>query len=125
MHRNDCCDFLASEGCRASSEGCVQRPSRGLIGSGLDERMRPAQFKGRHFEAEIIVVCVRWYMRYPISLRQLEEIMAERNPRVGHVTISRSVQRCAPELQREALTRMNRYAGDSTTTEHFDMEDSN
>jgi hypothetical protein len=42
-------------------------------------RKRPALFKGRHFEAEIIVLCVRWYLRYPLSFRQLEEIMAERN----------------------------------------------
>ena len=45
---------------------------------------RPALFRRRHFEAEIIIVCVRWYLRYPLSLRQLEEIMAERNLRVDH-----------------------------------------
>ena len=42
-------------------------------------RERPTLFKRRHFEAEIIVLCVRWYLRYPLSFRQLEEIMAERN----------------------------------------------
>ena len=63
-------------------------------------RKRPALFKGRHFEAEIIVLCVRWYLRYPLSLRQLEEIMAERNLSVDHVTIWRWVQRYAPELNR-------------------------
>jgi len=50
-------------------------------------RKRPALFKGRHFEAEIIVLCVRWYLRYPLSFRQLEEIMVERNLSVDHVTI--------------------------------------
>src|SRR3954470_10484555 len=45
-------------------------------------RNRPALFKGRHFEAEIIVLCVRWYLRFGLSLRNLEEIMAERNLRV-------------------------------------------
>ena len=64
------------------------------------KRKRPALFKGRHFEAEIIVLCVRWYLRYPLSLRQLEEIMAERNLSVDHVTIWRWVQRYAPELHR-------------------------
>ena len=64
------------------------------------KRKRPALFKGRHFEAEIIVLCVRWYLRYPLSLRQLEEIMAERNLSVDHVTIWRWVQRYAPELNR-------------------------
>jgi transposase-like protein len=64
------------------------------------KRERPALFKGRHFEAEIIVLCVRWYLRYPLSFRQLEEIMAERNLTVDHVTIWRWVQRYAPELNR-------------------------
>src|SRR3954451_4998210 len=63
-------------------------------------RKRPALFKGRHFEAEIIVLCVRWYLRYPLSFRQLEEMMAERNLSVDHVTIWRWVQRYAPELNR-------------------------
>ncbi len=57
-------------------------------------------FEGRHFDREIIVLCVRWYLRYPLSLRQLEEIMAERNLSVDHVTIWRWVQRYAPELNR-------------------------
>ena len=64
------------------------------------KRKRPALFKGRQFEAEIIVLCVRWYLRYPLSLRQLEEIMAERHLSVDHVTIWRWVQRYAPELNR-------------------------
>lgn len=34
-------------------------------------------FNGRHFDQEIIVLCVRWYLRYKISLRDLVEIMAE------------------------------------------------
>ena len=63
-------------------------------------RKRPELFKGRHFEAEIIVLCVRWYLRYPLSLRQLEEMMAERNLTIDHVTIWRWVQRYAPELAR-------------------------
>ena len=64
------------------------------------KRKRPALFKGRQFEAEIIVLRVRWYLRYPLSLRQLEEIMAERHLSVDHVTIWRWVQRYAPELNR-------------------------
>jgi transposase, IS6 family len=57
-------------------------------------------FKGRHFEAEIIVVCVRWYLRFGLSFRNLEELMVERNLSVDHVTIWRWVQRYAPELHR-------------------------
>lgn len=63
-------------------------------------RNRPALFKGRHFEAEIIVLCVRWYLRFGLSFRNLEEMMAERNLTVDHVTIWRWVQRYAPELHR-------------------------
>ena len=64
------------------------------------KRKRPELFKGRHFEAEVIVLCVRRYLRYPLSLRQVEEMMAERNLSVDHVTIGRWVQRYAPELNR-------------------------
>lgn len=50
-------------------------------------RKRPALFTGRHFEPEIIVLYVRRYLRYALSLRNLEEILAERNVSVDHVTI--------------------------------------
>src|SRR5947207_1824611 len=63
-------------------------------------RNRPAPFKGRHFEAEIIVLCVRWYLRFGLSYRNLEELMAERNLTVDHVTTWRWVQRYASELNR-------------------------
>jgi IS6 family transposase len=63
-------------------------------------RNRLALFKGRHFEAEMIVLCVRWYLRFELSFRDLEEMMAERRLKVDHVTIWRWVQRYAPELNR-------------------------
>ena len=47
-------------------------------------------FKWRHFQAEIILLCVRWYLRYPLSYRDLQEIMLERGLHVDHTTISRS-----------------------------------
>jgi IS6 family transposase len=72
---------------------------------------RPALFKGRHFEAEIIVLCVRWYLRFGLSLRNLEEIMAERNLRVDHVTIWRWVQRYAPELSRRCRPELRKTNG--------------
>jgi transposase-like protein len=68
-------------------------------------------FKGRHFEAEIIVLCVRWYLRYPLGLRQLEEIMAERNLSVDHVTIWRWVHRYAPELDRRRRPEIRKTNG--------------
>jgi len=63
-------------------------------------RNQSALFKGRHFEGKVIVLCVRWYLRFGLSFRDLKEIMAERNLQVGHVTIWRWVQHYAPELHR-------------------------
>ncbi len=57
-------------------------------------------FKWRHFESEIILLCVRWYLRYALSYRDLEEMMAERGLTVDHSTIYRWVQRYAPELEK-------------------------
>jgi transposase-like protein len=59
----------------------------------------PNPFKWRHFQADIILLCVRWYLRYALSYRDLEEIMAERGLQVDHTTIFRWVQRYAPELE--------------------------
>ena len=57
-------------------------------------------FKWRHFEAEIILLCVRCYLRYSLSYRDLEEMMAERGLSIDHTTIYRWVQRSAPELDK-------------------------
>ncbi len=56
-------------------------------------------FKWRHDEADIILLCVRWYLRYSLSYRDLEEMMRERGLHVDHTTIYRWVQRYAPELE--------------------------
>ena len=39
------------------------------------------------FEAELILLCVRWYLRYALSYRDLEELMQERGLQVDHTTI--------------------------------------
>ena len=57
-------------------------------------------FKRRRFLAEIILLCVRWYCRYGISYRDLEEMMDERGVAVDRVTLYRWVQRYAPELEK-------------------------
>src|SRR3954452_23384342 len=74
-------------------------------------RERPALFKGRHFEPEIIILCVRRYLRYALSLRNVEEIMAERNIDVDHVTIWRWIQRYAPELSRRCRRELRKTNG--------------
>lgn len=65
-------------------------------------------FKWRHFEAEIILLCVRWYLRYALSYRDLEEIMRERGLQVDHTTIYRWVQRYAPELEKRCRPHLRR-----------------
>lgn len=55
-------------------------------------------FKWRHFEPEIILLCVRWYCRYQLSYRDLAEMMRERGLPVHHSTLFRWVQRYAPEI---------------------------
>jgi len=57
-------------------------------------------FKWRHYAPEIILLGVRWYLRYSLSYRDLEEMMAERGLQVDHTTIYRGVQRYAPELEK-------------------------
>ena len=61
---------------------------------------RPVLFRKRQFAAEIIVTCVRWYLRYCLSLRDVEELMAERGLGVDHTTIWRWTQKYGPEVQR-------------------------
>src|SRR5919106_6246147 len=61
---------------------------------------RPWLFKWRQFEAEIIVCAVRWYLRYSLSYREVQELLTERGINVDHSTIWRWVQRYAPELNR-------------------------
>jgi transposase-like protein len=49
--------------------------------------MEGGVFKGRHFDRSVILLCVRWYLAYNRSLRNLEEMMAERGISVDHATI--------------------------------------
>ena len=57
-------------------------------------------FRRRQFDATVIVTCVRWYLRFALSLRDLEELMAERGLSVDHTTVWRWVQAYAPEVLR-------------------------
>src|SRR5215831_16361348 len=61
---------------------------------------RQALFKWRHFEPEIIICAVRWYLRFSLSYRDVEELLLERDLPADHTTIWRWVQRYAPELDR-------------------------
>ena len=62
-------------------------------------------FKGSQFEREIILWGVRWYVAYPISYRQLEEMMGERGVAVDHSTLNRWVTKYAPEVEKQFRRR--------------------
>ena len=57
-------------------------------------RFIPAEelFKGRHFDQEIVVLCVRWYLRFKLSYRDLVAMMGERGTDLAHTTILRWVR---------------------------------
>ncbi|HIE64410.1 MAG: IS6 family transposase [Nitrospira sp.] len=58
-------------------------------------------FKGCHFEKEIILICTRWYLAYPLSSRHVEEMMEERGVDVDHSTINRWVLKFTPFIEKE------------------------
>jgi transposase-like protein len=68
---------------------------------GLDEL-----FEGRHFDRDVIVLCVRWYLRFKLSYRDLVEMMGERCLSMARTTIMRWVHHYAPEFER----RWNSFA---------------
>jgi transposase, IS6 family len=68
-------------------------------------------FAGFRFPAEVITVAVRWYLRYGLSYRDVEELLAERRVEVDHVTVYRWVQRFSP-LFADAARPLRHAAGD-------------
>jgi transposase-like protein len=60
----------------------------------------PSPFKWRQFEPPLILLCVRWYCRYQLSYRDIEEMMQERGLDVDHTTLFRWVQKYAPEINK-------------------------
>jgi transposase-like protein len=63
-------------------------------------------FKGRHFDQQVVVLCVRWYLSYKLSSRDLVNMMDERGIVLAHTTILCWVQRYVPEFEK----RWGRYA---------------
>ena len=55
-------------------------------------------FSGKQFPKDIILMAVRWYVAYPLSYRNIEELMAERNVEVDHATLNRWVIEYSPQL---------------------------
>lgn len=59
-------------------------------------------FKWKHFQKEVILLCVRWYLRYSLSYRDLDEMILERGLKVDHKTIYRWVIELAPEIDKRS-----------------------
>ena len=59
------------------------------------------EFKGSHYERDVILWGIRWYLTYPISYRQLEEMMEERGVEVDHSTLNRWVVSYVPSLDQQ------------------------
>ena len=63
--------------------------------------MNPSSpFKWRHYQSEVILVCVRWYLSYPLSYRQVAEMVNERGLDIHHTTMFRWVQEYSPEIDK-------------------------
>src|SRR5437016_11900699 len=84
----------------------------------LAPSVAPSAFAGFRFPPEVIILAVRWYLRYGLSYRDVEELLAERGITVDHVTIYRWVQRFTPEFIEAARparhARGNRWFVDET-----------
>jgi transposase, IS6 family len=68
-------------------------------------RVSVSAFAGFRFPPEVIAVAVRWYLRYGLSYRDVEELLAERGVTVDHVSVYRWVQRFTPEFVSAARPR--------------------
>jgi transposase, IS6 family len=80
-------------------EGTIALVDRGCLDTGsMTARAVTSSFAGFRFPPEVISVAVRWYLRYGLSYRDVEELLAERSVTVDHVTVYRWVQRFTPEF---------------------------
>ena|SRR5881396_2286643 len=75
------------------------------------KRRSKDDFKGRHFEAALILQAVSWYLRYPLSYRDIEELFLERGLEVDHSTLNRWVLAYAPLIERRLRTFRKPHCG--------------
>jgi IS6 family transposase len=73
--------------------------------------VRARAFRGFRFPAEVVLWAVRWYLRFPISYRDLEAMLADRGVEADHVTLYRRVQRFAPELEKRVRRHLRPCRG--------------
>src|SRR4051812_11596121 len=85
-----------------------------MILSAIAEKLKRRSkddFKGRHFEASLILQAVCWYLRYPLSYRDIEELFLERGLAVDHATLNRWVLSYAPLLERRLRASRKPHCG--------------
>ncbi|MCX5545430.1 IS6 family transposase, partial [Paraburkholderia sp. CNPSo 3076] len=81
----------------------------------MKQNLNPAVakvLKRLHYPLDVILLCVRWYVAYPLSLRHLEQMMAERGISVDHSTVHRWALKLLPVLEK-AFRRCKRAVGKS------------
>jgi transposase, IS6 family len=102
LYGRDSCDAARLQ----AQAGTVALVDRGwLETSAMTLSTSSSVFAGFRFPPEVISVTVRWYLRYGLSYRDVEELLAERGVTVDHVTIYRWVQRFTPEFAEAARPR--------------------
>ncbi|PES73785.1 IS6 family transposase, partial [Bacillus cereus] len=69
---------------------------------------KPVDFKWKHYEPDIILLAVRWYLRYSLSYRDLVEMMEERGLSISHTTIMRWVHRYRSELDKRVRRHLKK-----------------
>src|SRR5512144_950272 len=85
-----------------------------MILSAIAERLKRRSkddFKGRHFEASLILQAVAWYLRYSLSYRDIEELFRERGLAVDHSTLNRWVLAYAPLIERRLRSFRKPHCG--------------
>ena len=83
------------------------------------KRRSQDDFKGRHFEAALILQAVSWYLRYPLSYRDIEELFLERGLEVDHSTLNRWVLAYAPLIERRLRTFRKPHCGSIRVDETY------
>src|SRR4051794_23229580 len=93
-----------------------------MILSAIAEKLKRRSkddFKGRHFEAALILQAVSWYLRYPLSYRDIEELFLERGLEVDHSTLNRWVLAYAPLIERRLRTFRKPHCGSIRVDETY------
>ena len=83
------------------------------------KRRSKDDFKGRHYEATLILQAVSWYLRYPLSYRDIEELFLERGLAVDHSTLNRWVLAYAPLIEKRLRAFRKPHCGSIRVDETY------